>query len=357
MTPAGEADVVLGKREGVNQKDITQVGVIGAGSWGTAIANLLAGKGLTVDLWVREASVYREIRDNRKNTTFLPSVSLARGIRPVSAFEGAVAAKELVVMAVPSHVFREVLRSLSGYLGPQTDVLILTKGIENESLMLMSEVADSVFGQNRMARFACLTGPSFAREVARCLPTAVTIGCRESGHARRLQRLFATDFFRVYVSEDLIGAQLGGALKNVIAIAGGVSDGLEFGHNARAALITRGLAEITRLGVRMGAKPETFAGLAGMGDLVLTCTGALSRNRTVGLKIGRGMRVDEITRDMNMVAEGIQNTSAAYALSLKQKVDMPITRAVYEILYEKKSPESSVGELMGRDLKTEVTPT
>ncbi|MDZ7697562.1 MAG: NAD(P)H-dependent glycerol-3-phosphate dehydrogenase [Deltaproteobacteria bacterium] len=335
---------------------MTRVGVIGAGSWGTAIANLMAGKGFTVDLWVREASVYREIRDNRKNTIFLPDVSLAGGIRPVSAFEAAVGAKELVVMAIPSHVFREVLGSVSRHLGPQTDVLILTKGIENDSLMLMSQVADSLLGEDRMARFACLTGPSFAREVACCQPTAVTIACRDSGHARRLQRLFATDFFRVYVTKDLMGAQVGGALKNVIAIASGASDGLEFGHNARAALITRGLAEITRLGVRMGAKPETFAGLAGLGDLVLTCTGALSRNRTVGLKVGRGMRVDEITRDMNMVAEGIKNTSAAYALSLKEKVDMPITRAVYEILYEGKSPESTVRELMGRDLKTEITP-
>ncbi len=348
---------MLKKREDVDQEDITRVGVIGAGSWGTAIANLLAGKGLTVDLWVRETSVYREIRDSRKNTTFLPDVDLDAGIRPVSTFEGAVGAKELVVLAVPSHVFRDVLRSLSGYLRPQTDVLILTKGIENDSLMLMSQVAGAVLGGDRMARFACLTGPSFAQEVARRLPTAVTIGCRDTGHGRRLQRLFATDFFRVYVSEDLMGAQLGGAMKNVIAIAAGASDGLEFGHNARAALITRGLAEITRLGVGMGAKPETFAGLAGMGDLVLTCTGALSRNRTVGLKIGKGMTVDEITRDMNMVAEGIRNTSAAYALSLKQKVDMPITRAVYQILYEKKAPESTVRELMGRDLKTEVTPT
>jgi len=338
----------------VHQDDISRVAVIGAGSWGTAMANLLAEKGTGVDLWVREDSVYQDILDNRRNALFLPGVHLSAGIRPERSLETALAGKELAVMAVPSHVFREVLTALCPYLEPKTDVLILTKGIETDTLMLMSQVAGSLLDEARMIRFACLTGPSFAQEVSRRLPTAVTIGCEDPDHGRTLQRLFATDFFRVYVTQDVLGTQLGGALKNVIAIATGTSDGLNFGYNARAALITRGLAEITRLGVRMGAAPETFSGLAGMGDLVLTCTGELSRNRTVGLKIGKGLTLEEITRKMNMVAEGIKNTAAAYKLSKKHDVDMPITEAVYRILYENKSPESAVKELMSRDLKAET---
>jgi glycerol-3-phosphate dehydrogenase (NAD(P)+) len=205
-----------------------------------------------------------------------------------------------------------------------------------------------------MAQFACLTGPSFAREVAQRYPTAVTIACRDMvDHAGRLQRLFSTDFFRVYTGDDVIGAQLGGALKNVIAIAAGASDGLKFGENARAALITRGLAEMTRLGVAMGSHPHTFAGLAGLGDLVLTCTGDLSRNRTVGLKVGMGMDLEEVTRSMRMVAEGVKTARSAYELSVKMGVVMPITREVYRILYEGKNPKDAVRELMLRDLKAE----
>jgi glycerol-3-phosphate dehydrogenase (NAD(P)+) len=337
----------------VAASEIKTVGVIGAGSWGTALANLLAEKGLEVDLWVREEEVLEQIRGERVNGVFLPGVELNGRLRPVSSFEAALSGKEVVLLAVPSHVFREVLTGLKPYLWPHISLVAATKGIENETLMVMSQVAHEVLGEPYPGRFACLAGPSFAREVVQRYPTAVTIACRDMDHAGRLQRLFSTDFFRVYTADDVMGAQLGGALKNVMAIAAGASDGLKFGENARAALITRGLAEMTRLGVAMGAHPHTFAGLAGLGDLVLTCTGDLSRNRTVGLKMGMGIDLKTVTQSMRMVAEGVKTARSAYALSIKMGVVMPIATEVYRILYEGKNPKDAVRELMLRDLKQE----
>ena len=332
---------------------ISKIAVIGAGSWGTTLANFLADKGLDIDLWVREEEVYHEIRNERMNSAFLPGVMLSSRLNPVRTFEEALFEKELALLVVPSHVFREVLTEIKPHLRPGVSLMTATKGIENESLMIMSDVAAGILPEDYMANFSCLAGPSFSKEVCQKTPTAITIACCDLAHSERLQKLFYTDFFRVYITQDLTGVQLGGALKNIIAIAAGASDGLRFGHNARAALITRGLAEITRLGVAMGANPLTFAGLAGMGDLVLTCTGDLSRNRTVGLKIGKGMSLKEITGSMNMVAEGIKTTRSAYHLSRKMGVDMPITTQVYEILYEGKAPKDAVKELMTRELKSE----
>ncbi|MBW2143925.1 MAG: NAD(P)-dependent glycerol-3-phosphate dehydrogenase [Deltaproteobacteria bacterium] len=331
-----------------------RVGVIGAGSWGTALANLLAGKGVDVHLWVREEEVFNQIKKEHVNGVFLPGVALDPRLKPVRAFEEAVFEKELILMVVPSHVFRDVLTNIKPHLCEGMSLITATKGIENDTLMIMSQVAADILPEDYMADFASLDGPSFAKEVSRKLPTAVTIACADLGHAERLQRLFNTEFFRVYVSQDVIGVQLGGALKNVIAIAAGATDGLEFGLNARAALITRGLAEITRLGAAMGANPHTFAGLAGMGDLVLTCTGDLSRNRTVGFKIGKGLSLKEITGSMNMVAEGVKTTRSTYELAKKTGVDMPITTQVYQLLYEGKNPKAAVKELMGRELKAEL---
>jgi len=333
--------------------DIKRIAVIGAGSWGTALANLLAEKGLEVDLWVREEEVFRQIRDERRNEVFLPGFRLSQGLRPVNSFEEALQDRQLALLAIPSHVFRTVLVSLKPFLRPDIPVMIATKGIENDTLLVMSQVAGEVLDEKYQETFACLSGPSFAREVARQYPTAVTVACRHSGHAKKLQELFSTDFFRVYAGDDLIGTQLGGALKNVIAIAAGASDGLKFGENARAALITRGLAEITRLGVAMGSNPHTFAGLAGLGDLVLTCTGDQSRNRSVGLKVAVGTALNEITQSMRMVAEGVKTARSAYELSVKMGVAMPITREVYRILYEGRDPRDAVRELMLRDLKAE----
>jgi len=334
--------------------DISRIAVIGAGSWGTALGNMLAEKGYEVDLWVREEAVFRQIEQVRVNKDFLPGVTLFPSLRPVTSFEEAVRGKELVLLVIPSHVFREVLKALSTHLERGMTLMAATKGIENDTLMVMSQVVETILPATYHQAFACMGGPSFAREVSVKSPTAVTIGCKDSHQGTRLQKVFHTDFLRVYRTEDVMGVQLGGALKNVIAIAAGAADGLHFGHNARAALITRGLAEITRLGVALGANPHTFAGLAGMGDLVLTCTGDLSRNRTVGLKIASGMSLDEIVRGMNMVAEGIRTARSAYELSRKAGVDMPITTQVYQILYENKDPMKAVSDLMSRELRSEL---
>lgn len=337
------------------EDEFTRIAVIGAGSWGTALANLLAAKeNVQVDLWAREKEVYKGINEAHMNHLFLPDVKLAPSLKAVSHFETALQDKQLVLIAVPSHVFREVLHGLKPHLTSDISVMMATKGIENDSLMIMSQVVDAVLGPRFSNGFACLAGPSFATEVSRKYPTAVSIACENALHGEKIQRLFSMDFFRVYLGNDVVGTQLGGALKNVIAIAAGVSDGLNFGSNARAALITRGLAEITRLGVKMGANPHTFAGLAGMGDLVLTCTGDLSRNRTVGLQVGKGKTVKDITSRMNMVAEGIKTSKSAYELSKKMEVIMPIVQQVYEILYQNKDPKQAVKELMTRDLKVEL---
>lgn len=342
-------------RDALSDKEISRIAVIGAGSWGTALANLLAEKeGIGVHLWAREESVYKDIKERHQNEEFLPGVRLDSALKPSKSFEETLVEKELVLIAVPSHVFRCVLEGLKPHLRPSVPLMMATKGIENDSLMVMSQVVEAVLGTGFLEDFACLAGPSFAKEVSQKLPTAVSIACESKGHGEKLQGLFSRDFFRVYQSTDVVGTQLGGALKNVIAIAAGVCDGLDFGHNARAALITRGLAEITRLGVKMGSNPHTFAGLAGMGDLVLTCTGDLSRNRTVGFQVGKGKGIDQITQQMKMVAEGVKTAKSAYELAEKQNVVMPIVEQVYQILYEDKNPRQAVKEVMRRDLKAEL---
>lgn len=338
----------------MGQTKKVKIGAIGAGSWGTTLANLLADNGHTVDLWVREDDVYDQIKKNKINETFLPGMKLVENLNPVKTFEEALKDKDIVMMVVPSHFYRGVLTELKPYLKPGMKFISATKGIENDTLKVMSQVAEEVLEPEYTKDFACLAGPSFAKEVVIKQPTAVTIACKDLSLAEMFQGIFSTDLFRVYISDDLTGVQLCGALKNVIAIAAGASDGLGFGLNARAALITRGLAEITRVGVAMGANPMTFAGLSGMGDLVLTCTGDLSRNRTVGLKIGKGMSLEEITEGMKMVAEGVKTSISAYELAKKMGVDMPIVDQVYETLYKGKDPLLAVKELMTRELKKEL---
>ena len=331
-----------------------KIAVIGAGSWGTAQAHLLAGNGVRVNLWVREEKVFRQIRDGRENKVFLPGVQLNDLVNPVMCFEEALDGTDIVAVVVPSHVFRVVLEAMRAHVRDETIMVAATKGIENDTLMVMSDVAGDVFGASVKERFGCIAGPSFAKEVARRLPTAVTVACTDLKIAGTIQRIWNSDFFRVYVSKDIIGCEIAGALKNVIAIAAGACDGLGFGLNARAALITRGLAEIARVGVALGADPRTFAGLAGMGDLVLTCTGDLSRNRTVGVEIGRGRKIDEITESMKMVAEGVKTTRSAYELGVRMGVEMPITEQVFQIMYQGKDPKKAVKELMARELKREL---
>jgi glycerol-3-phosphate dehydrogenase (NAD(P)+) len=333
---------------------MARIGVVGGGSWGTALAQHMACKGWAIDLWVREEEVRRQIEKHRVNETFLKGVSLSSSIRPVESFEEVSSNKDLVIIAVPSQFFRGVVTEINATLSNSHPLVVGTKGIENTTLATMSQVASSVRGKGSEDSFACVSGPSFAREVCAQHPTAVTLASRNAGLAGEVQELLSAEYFRVYTSTDVIGVELGGALKNVIAIAAGISDGLGFGFNARAALITRGLAEITRLGVAMGAEPLTFSGLAGLGDLVLTCTGELSRNRTVGLQIAEGKTVPEIVSSMRMIAEGIETSKAAFELAQRAEVEMPITAEVYRIIYQDKDPRKAVRELMTRRLKEEL---
>ncbi|MEJ2037871.1 MAG: NAD(P)H-dependent glycerol-3-phosphate dehydrogenase [Desulfosarcinaceae bacterium] len=331
-----------------------KIGVVGAGSWGTALANLLAGKGYPIDWWVFEADVCEQIRAYRENRIFLPGVKLSRNLEATNDLAAAVRDKDVVLIVVPSHVMRSVAESMAPHLLPTAIVVSASKGIENETLLTMSEVLKEALEGFQDDRFSVLSGPSFAREVVQNLPTVVTAASRNLDCARSVQHIFATPFFRVYTHDDVIGVELGGSIKNVIAIAAGMIDGLGMGLNTRAALITRGMTEIRRLGVALGANPRTFTGRAGMGDLVLTCTGSISRNHTVGYKIGQGMTLEEVLRDMRMVAEGIKTARSVYNLSLRSGVEMPISQAIYQILYEGLSPKDAVYQLMTRDLKREL---
>lgn len=330
------------------------VGVVGGGSWGTALANLLAGKGYHVDWWLYESDLCRVIEERHENTIFLPGITLSNNLHPSNDLLHVIDNKDLVLLVVPSHVMRQVARQIGDRLSPDTVVVSASKGIENDTLLTMSAVIkDSLIGLHE-DRMLVISGPSFASEVAKNVPTVVTVAGRDMACAAFVQRVFATPFFRVYTSGDVIGVELGGAVKNVIAIAAGMVDGLGLGLNTRAALITRGLAEIRRLGHAMGANPKTFSGSAGLGDLVLTCTGHLSRNHTVGKKIGEGMSLDGALEDMRMVAEGVKTAKSVYNLSRRKVVEMPICHAVYHILYEGLSPKEAVFQLMTRDLKNEL---
>jgi len=328
------------------------IGVLGAGGWGTAIANLLAKKGFSVTLWVHSKELFRIMREKRENPFYLPRVHLSNGIFFTNSIEDAVKGKEVIVSVSPSHVTREIMEEAKPFIDERAMIISGTKGIENHSLMSMSQVIEEVLPFCHSV--AVLSGPSFAKEVAQEAPTAVTLASKDMQKARWAQELFFTPYFRVYTTTDVLGVELGGALKNVIAIAAGISDGLGYGYNTRAALITRGLAEITRLGVKMGANPLTFSGLSGLGDLVLTCTGDLSRNRCLGMQLSKGRKLREILSSMEMVAEGVRTTISAYQLSKKFDVDMPITREVYLILYEEKPCKKALEDLLARELKDEL---
>ncbi len=330
-----------------------KIAVIGAGAWGTTLAALLADKGHEVSLWVFEKDLAERMRTSRVNDIYLPGHTLP-GMGITSDLPSAVKDKSIILTVTPSHVTRGILKSLADCVAPEAYFVSASKGIENDSLLTMNEVMEDVLPREFHAKSAFLSGPSFAKEVIRKMPTAVSVASREPETARHIQSVFSTEYFRVYTSPDVMGVELGGALKNVIAIAAGCSDGLGFGHNTRAAIITRGLAEIARLGMAMGANPLTFSGLSGMGDLVLTCTGELSRNRTVGYRLGKGERLPDMLSEMKTVAEGVKTSKAAYLLSKKYGVQMPITGQVYSLLYEGKEASKVVKDLMARDLKSEM---
>jgi glycerol-3-phosphate dehydrogenase (NAD(P)+) len=331
-----------------------RIAVIGAGAWGTALANLLAKKGSPVSLWVFEEEIVREIQDARTNRLYLPDIPLSDRIIPSSVPEEVSEGCRIFIMVTPSHVTRSVAGLFAPFVPDDGIVVGASKGIENHTLMTLSEILPELFSALPDGSFAYLSGPSFAREVAQELPTAVTAASRSRETATRIQSLFTTHYFRVYTTPDVIGVELGGAVKNVMAIAAGISDGLGFGSDARAALITRGLMEMSRLGAAMGASSMTFMGLAGMGDLVLTCTGDLSRNRTVGLKLGQGLSLEGILEKEKTVAEGVRTTQSVYDLSRKMNVEMPITHQVFRILYEGARPGDAVRELMDRDPRDEL---
>jgi glycerol-3-phosphate dehydrogenase (NAD(P)+) len=330
-----------------------RIAVIGAGSWGTALANRLAANGHDVCLWAFETELVREINEEHTNSLFLPDVRLNRSLLCCGSLQETVGGRDMILLVTPVQVMRGVLKQLVRHIESGAIIANASKGIELESLCTVSQICRELLPSELTGRFVALSGPTFAREVAQNLPSLIVAASRDEEAARRVQAAFSCPCLRVYTNSDVIGVELGGAVKNVIAIAAGICDGLGFGHNARAALITRGLAEMNRLGQAMGAEAATFAGLAGMGDLVLTCTGDLSRNRTVGFKLGQGQRLADILAEMRMVAEGVKSAESVYNLAQKLGVEMPIVEQTYRILHRDKPAREAVTELMARALKAE----
>ena len=330
---------------------MTRVAVVGGGAWGTVLADLLTRKGEAVTLWAREPEVVEAVNRDHRNPFFLPDAPLAPAVRATGDLAAAVRDAEVVVSAAPSHAVREVMTEAARAVTGKPLIVSVSKGLEPDRLVTLSCVLDQVFGP--ATPLAVLSGPSFAREVYQRQPTAVVVAAADEAVARRVQQVFSCAHFRVYTHTDVAGVELGGALKNVIALAAGILEGLGLGHNPRAALITRGLAEITRLGVALGADPLTFAGLAGMGDLILTATGALSRNRGLGVELGQGRTLEQAQAGKQTVAEGVPTARAAVALGDRHDVELPITREVAAILFEGKAPRDAIAALMERDLKAE----
>ena len=323
-----------------------RIAVIGAGSWGTALAWLLSHNQHEISLWAYEQAVTEAIRQKRENTVYLPGITLDRSIVPTSDMAQALEGADWVLFVVPSHVSRDVLTIMRPRLSPKIPIISATKGIERKSLMLVSEVICEVLARKNAEQVAVLSGPSFAKELVKSNPTAVSLASTNHRLALHIENAFATPFFRMFLSSDLIGVQLGGALKNVIAIAAGGADGLGFGYNTKAILLTRGLSEMARLGIAMGADINTFYGQSGMGDLFLTCGGSLSRNRKVGEEIGAGKSLEAIQKSMKMVAEGVYTTQSALALARKYQVNMPIVNEIHHVLFEGKAPRQAVMDLM-----------
>ncbi len=337
-------------------QEVHSISVIGAGAWGTALARLLATKGFDVRLWAYEREVVEAIESTHRNTLYLPSVLLPQSLHATHMLSDALTNTDLVVLAVPSHTMQTIASQMQPYLMHPVPITIATKGIEEESFRLMSDVISTVLPSSWPSPLTILSGPSFALEVCQEKPTTILLAGDAANLVTNLQQVFMTPQFRVYAGYDIIGAQVGGALKNVMAIASGIVDGLELGFNTRAALITRGLAEMTRLGVAMGANISTLYGLSGLGDLVLTCTGSLSRNYSVGKKLGQGSSLDDICSQTSTVAEGIRTTRAAAGLAKRHNVEMPIVQGIYDVLFNGMNPQEAVTTLMNRSPKDEADP-
>lgn len=325
--------------------------VVGAGAWGTALADLLARNKHDVRLWAYEADVVDSVNRKHENVRFLRGHPLTESVNAFGDLGATTDRAELILFATPSHVLRSIVKAVARSLPRGAPLVVASKGIEKGTLCLMTEIVEQEVSD---ATVVALSGPSFAVEVVACQPTAVVVASREGDAATVAQRALSSPYFRAYTHTDVIGVELGGALKNVMAVATGIAEGLGLGFNARAALITRGLAEMTRLGVALGADDTTFAGLAGLGDLVLTCTGSLSRNRAVGLEVGKGKQLDEVLRDRETVAEGVLAAQSARELAAREGVEMPIVDAVNRVLFEGQSAKSAIGALMSRELRAEV---
>jgi glycerol-3-phosphate dehydrogenase (NAD(P)+) len=334
---------------------VKKIAIIGAGGWGTALAIVLGRSRVPhrIALWVREPEILESLKSEGQNPVFLPGFTIPPETEITGEFSEALAEADLVVSAIPSAHVREIYSAMLPFLVPTMAFASATKGLETTTLLRMSEVIEQILAAKFPPRVAAISGPSFAREVARGDPTAIVAASVDRRLAPELQQEFSGPTLRLYTNDDVLGVELGGAVKNVIAIAAGVSQGLGLGHNTIAALITRGLAEMMRLGARMGARRETLAGLAGLGDLVLTCTGELSRNRTLGVELGRGKKLDEILKPMRTVVEGLGTTAAARSLAQKLGVEMPITEQMYAVLYQARAPRDAIRELMERRLKAE----
>lgn len=330
------------------------VGVIGGGSWGTALAKLLADKGFDVEIWCYDEGLDDTINTSHENTIYLPDITLPDNLRATNDLERVVTGKDMILSVSPSHVVRHVLGEIADKIDDCTPIVSATKGIENDSLMLVSDILEDVLPAKHHPYLSYLSGPSFAREVANHKPTAVTIASYNHKLAVHVQEAFSTNRFRCYTTQDVRGVEVGGAVKNVIAIAAGAVSSMDLGHNSLAGMITRGLNEITRLGIKLGANPLTLSGLAGMGDLVLTCTGGLSRNRRVGSKLGQGMTLQQILDEMKMVAEGVKTSYSVYQLSQQLGIEMPLSHEVYQVVHEDKPAMQAVEDIMTRDLKPEL---
>ncbi|NLW39748.1 MAG: NAD(P)H-dependent glycerol-3-phosphate dehydrogenase [Tissierellia bacterium] len=327
------------------------IGVLGGGSWGTALAILLSNNNHRVDIWVRDKKQKEEMENTRENKRYLPGITIPENINITDDISEAIHNKELLVLSIPSHGIRNILNDSKRYFGSGQIIVNVAKGIENDTLLRISQIVSDILPGNP---YAVLSGPSHAEEVARKIPTTVVSASEKRQVAEYVQDIFMSPFFRVYTSPDVIGVELGGSLKNVIALGAGISDGLGYGDNTKAALMTRGIIEIARLGEKMGANSATFSGLAGIGDLIVTCTSMHSRNRRAGILIGQGKSLVEAIKSVGMVVEGIKTAKSAYELASKHQVVMPITKEIYEVLYEGKDVKNSVINLMLRDKKHEM---
>ena len=332
------------------KKTRKNIGIVGDGGWGTTLAVILAKKGCNVTLWGAFPDYIKILKTKKVNTKFLPGIRIPDEVEITSSLDDAINRKDIVVLAVPSQYMRPILTRLAAYKTSDKIFVSVTKGIENKSLKRMSEIIREILGE---ALISVLSGPTIAREVAQDIPTTIVASSQDIAIAKEIQSVFMTDRFRVYTNSDIVGVELGGSLKNTIAIAAGISDALGFGTNAKAALLTRGLVEMARLGVAMGAKKETFYGLSGLGDLATTCISLYSRNRRFGEEIGKGKTLKEALKETEMVVEGVATTESAHELANKNKIEMPITEQIYKVLYEDKDPKKAVHDLMTRSPKKE----